>query len=52
MKEGLLRKHLGKVVAIKDGKLLGVYESEEEAFRDMIERYGLVPVLINSGKET
>ena len=46
MKEELLKKYRGKVVAIKDGKLLGVYESEEEAFRDVVEKYGLVPVLI------
>jgi hypothetical protein len=46
MKEALLKKYRGKVVAIKDGKLLGVYESEEDAFKDVLEKYGLVPVLI------
>jgi len=46
MREELLEKYRGKVVAIKDGKLVGVYDSEEEAFRDIVERYGLVPVLI------
>ena len=46
MKEELLKKYRGKVVAIKDGKLLGVYESEEDAFKDVLEKYGLVPVLI------
>lgn len=46
MKEELLKKYRGKVVAIKEGKLLGVYESEEDAFRDVLEKYGLVPVLI------
>lgn len=46
MKEELLRKYQGKVVAIKDGKLLGVYDSEEDAFKDVLEKYGLVPVLI------
>lgn len=46
MREELLRKYRGKVVAIKDGKLVGVYSSEEEAFKDILEKYGLVPVLI------
>ena len=46
MKEELLKKYRGKIVAIKEGKLLGVYESEEDAFRDVLEKYGLVPVLI------
>jgi len=46
MREELLEKYRGKVVAIKDGKLVGVYDNEEEAFRDIVEKYGLVPVLI------
>jgi len=46
MKGELLEKYRGKVVAIKDGKLVGVYDSEEDAFRDVVEKYGLVPVLI------
>ena len=46
MREKLLEKYRGKVVAIKDGKLVGVYDSEEEAFQDVVEKYGLVPVLI------
>ena len=46
MKEELLKKYRGKVVAIKDGKLLGVYESEEDAFKDILEKHGLVPILI------
>ncbi len=46
MRAELLKKYRGKVVAIKDGKLVGVYNSEEEAFRDVVEKYGLVPVLI------
>jgi len=46
MKAELLKKYRGKVVAIKDGKLIGVYDSEEEAFKDVLEEYGLVPVLI------
>jgi hypothetical protein len=46
MKEELLKKYRGKVVVIKDGKLLGVYKSEEDAFKDVLEKYGLVPVLI------
>jgi len=46
MKEELLRKYKGKVVAIKDGKVIGVYDSEEEAFNDVVRKYGLVPVLI------
>ena len=46
LKEELLKKYEGKVVVIKDGKLVGVYESEEEAFKDVVKRYGPVPVLI------
>jgi len=46
MRAELLEKYRGKVVAIKDGELVGVYDSEEDAFRDVVERYGLVPVLI------
>ncbi len=46
MKEELLRKYEGKVVVIKDGKLIGVYDSEEDAFKDVVEKYGPVPVLI------
>ena len=46
MREELLEKYRGKVVVIKDGKLVGVYDNEEEAFRDVVEKYGLVPVLI------
>ena len=46
MKEELLRKYEGKVVVIKDGKLIGVYDREEEAFKDIVEKYGPIPVLI------
>ena len=46
MEEELLREHEGKVVLIKDGKLVGVYDSEEEAFRAALEKFGPVPVLI------
>ncbi len=46
MKAELLEKYRGKVVVIKDGRLVGVYDSEEEAFKDVLERYGFVPVLI------
>ena len=46
MRKELLEKYRGKVVAIKDGKLVGVYDSEEEAFKDVLEKYGFVPVLI------
>lgn len=46
MKRELLERYRGKVVAIKGGELLGVYDSEEDAFRDVVERYGFVPVLI------
>ena len=46
MRKELLERYRGKVVAIKDGKVVGVYDSEEEAFKDVVEKYGLVPVLI------
>lgn len=51
MKPELLRKYQGKVVAIKDGRLVGVYNSEEEAFNDVLKKYGFVPVLIKRIKE-
>jgi len=46
MKERLLRKYEGKVVAIKNGMVIGVYDSEEEAYRDVVEKYGPIPILI------
>lgn len=46
MKRGLVEKYEGKVVVIRDGKLVGVYESEEEALKDVLNKYGLKPVLI------
>lgn len=46
MKEKLLKEHEGKVIVIKDGKLIGVYDDEEEAFKNVVENYGFVPVLI------
>lgn len=46
MKEELIKKYEGKVVAIKNGKLIGVYSSEEEAFKDIVKKYGFTPVLI------
>ena len=46
LKEELLKKYEGKVVVIKNGKLIGVYESEEEAFKEVVKKYGPVPVLI------
>ena len=51
MKEELLKRYRGKVVVIKDGRLEGVYDSEEEAFRSVVEKYGLVPVLIKRVEE-
>ena len=46
MKRKLLERYEGKVVVIRDGKLVGVYESEEEALKDVLGKYGLEPVLI------
>ncbi len=46
MKGDLLKKYEGKVVLIKDGRLVGVYDSEEEAFLAALEKFGPVPVLI------
>ncbi len=46
MRNELLKQYRGRVIAIKDEKLIGVYDSEEEAFKDVLEKYGLVPVLI------
>jgi len=46
MKEKLLEKYEGKVVAIKNGMVIGVYDSEEEAYRDVVEKYGPIPILI------
>lgn len=46
MKRKLLKKYEGKVVAIKNEKLIGVYDSEEKALEDVLNKFGLVPVLI------
>lgn len=46
MKDMLLRKYEGKVVVIRNGEVIGVYDSEEEAFKSVVEKYGPVPVLI------
>ena len=46
MKEKLLKENEGKVVAIKDSNIIGIYDSEEEAFKNVVENYGFVPVLI------
>ncbi|MGC8578156.1 MAG: DUF5678 domain-containing protein [Thermoproteota archaeon] len=45
-KSKLLEKYEGKFVVFKDGALIGVYESFEEAFRNLVEKYGFVPALI------
>ena len=45
LKKELLKKYEGKVV-IKNGKLIGIYESEEEAFKEVVKKYGPIPVLI------
>ena len=36
LKEELLKKYEGKVVVIKNGKLIDVYESEEDAFKEVV----------------
>jgi len=46
MEKEFLEKYRGRVVVIKDGELVGVYGSVEDVFRDIAERCGLVPVLI------
>ena len=46
MKDELLKKYEGKVVVIRKGKVIGVYNSEEEALKDVLEKFGLKPVLI------
>ncbi|MGC9087746.1 MAG: DUF5678 domain-containing protein [Conexivisphaera sp.] len=51
MKDELLRKYRDKVVAIKDGELVGVYEDEAQAYEDVVRKYGLVPVLIKRVEE-
>mgnify|MGYP001772646845 CR=1 FL=1 len=51
MKRELLERHRGKVVAIVDGQLVGVYEDEDAALRDVVERFGLVPMLIKRVEE-
>ncbi len=50
MKEELRAKALGKVVAIKGGQLIGIYNSRVEAIRDVTRRYGHVPVLVRKVK--
>jgi len=51
MKQELLEKYRGKVVAVLGGKLVDIYDNEEEAYADIIEKYGLVPVLIKRAEE-
>ena len=46
MKAQLLERYGGRVVAVKDGRVVGVYDSEEEALKDVVERFRLEPVLI------
>jgi len=51
MRKELLEKYRDKVVVIKDEKLIGVYDSEDEAFKSVVEKYGFVPVLIKRVSE-
>ena len=46
MKEELLKNYEGKVVVIKNGELIGVYESEAETLQAALDKFGLEPVLI------
>ncbi|MEM1586219.1 MAG: DUF5678 domain-containing protein [Candidatus Bathyarchaeia archaeon] len=46
MKGELLKKYENKVVAIKDEKVIGIYDNEAEALGDVLQKYGYVPVLI------
>ncbi|RLG02856.1 MAG: hypothetical protein DRN61_05750 [Thaumarchaeota archaeon] len=46
MKEELLKNYEGKVVVIRNGELIGVYESEAEALQAALDKFGLEPVLI------
>ncbi|MGC9117246.1 MAG: hypothetical protein ACP5ID_06610 [Conexivisphaera sp.] len=51
MKDELLRKYRDKVVAIKDGELVGVYENEVRAYEDVVRKHCLVPVLMKRVRE-
>ena len=52
MKHDLLKKYRNKVVAIKDGEVVGIYDDEMNAFEDMVRRYGLVPMFLRRVRET
>lgn len=44
--EELVKKHHGKVLVIKDKEVVGVYESEPEAYAAAVEKYELGTFLI------
>ena len=45
-REELLKEHEGKFVLIKEGSLVGVFASEEEAYEDGLRHFGNQPFLI------
>jgi len=45
-KEELLKKYEGKVVVIKGDTIVGIYDNEEEALKEVLQKFGYVPVLI------
>jgi hypothetical protein len=47
IKKGLLRHHRGKFALIVGKKLVGNFDRRADAYRDGIEKYGNVPMLIN-----
>ena len=40
------RTHLGEVVLIKDGEVLGFFRTLEQAFKEGTERFGLEPFFV------
>lgn len=44
MKKELLEKYKDRVVAIRDGILIEIYDGEE-AFKDIVEKYDFISVL-------
>lgn len=45
-KAGYLKKFPGRVVLIKDNKLIGIYDTTEKAYEEGLRQFGNVPMFI------
>jgi len=46
IKAGLLKEHAGKFVLIRNGEVVGFYDTDEAAYEEGVKRFGNVPILI------